>query len=193
MRSARKKTRVVELEDEVADLKQRLASSEDQVRRLQSSEAALREAISSARSSLRLIDVATFPNQSRLPSPPASTPAQATADDEFADMLNDTASPSMSYESEHSQSSALETISDSPQIDVRAVAFRDENTGLTLGLPLSGHPPLDTMFHFWDDEFRECPSLCEDSHQTDSPTSSGCERHERLLDGILRHFSSRSS
>ncbi|KAF2105278.1 hypothetical protein BDV96DRAFT_377380 [Lophiotrema nucula] len=128
---ARKKSRISELEDEVGDLKRRLAHSEAQVKRLESSEASLRDAVNSARLSLQTIDVAQ-PLPGGLPSPSASLSGSIPR----ASLSTTTPQPfgsgsTIDYGSKSSQSISQPHATENPD----SFALRDEVTGLTLGFP----------------------------------------------------------
>ncbi|KAF2708631.1 hypothetical protein K504DRAFT_491325 [Pleomassaria siparia CBS 279.74] len=155
---ARKKTRIAELEDEVADLKRRLARSEEQVKRAQSSEAALREVISSARSSLQRADVAS-PDPSSMLSPPSSTPLSCVADDRLVLAGLETTSPLSDYgflNNERPVTTSIDSditaqlgleVEPASNHNVEHVVFEYGNNALTFGLPAV--PDFDTMSYFW--------------------------------------------
>ncbi|KAH7128180.1 hypothetical protein B0J11DRAFT_578414 [Dendryphion nanum] len=150
---ARKKTRINELEDEVADLKRRLARSEELVKTLQGSEASMRQAIESARTSLRLIDAIVPSQTGGIPTPAPSTIAAASASEGWSPVGN---LPSPSLESA-SKDSALVTTADSIMDGHGSFAMRHEDLGLTVGLPFSADP--GSMFSLWDDGFPGAAAL----------------------------------
>ena len=86
--------------------------------------------------------------------------------DDFMSAIQGATSPPLSFDPGHDQNSALMKTGfyDEPQsqqelssIDnASALAFTDENAGLTIGLPFSAD--FDNMFHFWEQQFRKCPT-----------------------------------
>jgi hypothetical protein len=128
---------------------------------LSSSEAALRTAIQSARSTLQLADDGKSTTQSAIPSPPVSTRTAVSCGSGVTSNFDDPASPPMSFRSEHDQTLAMMSTSlhDSSQAasghleeDFHGLAYRDEVTGLTLELPFG--QDFD-MFNFRGDNFRK--------------------------------------
>jgi hypothetical protein len=161
VRRARKKTRIAELEDEVAELKRQLSSSEEQVKRLQNSDAALRNIISAARSTLGNIDAKQSGGPS-IPSPPASTHSSGSVQGELSAAEDDSNSTSTTAAEEERvlalragafSSNAKPTSRISLFDDDTAFALRDETTGLTLGLPLT--QDFDSMLPY-DSFSSEC-------------------------------------
>lgn len=130
-------------------MREQLERSEEQVRRLQRSEAVLREAINAARFALQKIDNTSPLLNQPLPSPPPSTHATGS--------LNGDATAPGAVEDSTATTSAIigaETTSAHPanpwagqdlygvpeisfKDDEASFAVRDDITGLTLGLPLT--------------------------------------------------------
>lgn len=99
-----------------------------------------------------------------LPSPPESTGANTTTQEDYSLTSEESVPSSVNLTSNLYQrptldiqpSSADHSLGANPIAnDIGALALRDANTGLTLGLPLEGHAPLDGMFHYFDNDFRE--------------------------------------
>lgn len=162
---ARKKTRIAELEDEVADLKRRLARSEEQAKQFKSNEVVLREVIDSARSSLR-IGVGSPPverqRQLVMPSPPSSTSTfeRGSVDEEFGAVGLEPSSSTGDFGFHGVEGEVLTTgeFGDEEQLgtetaadDIEGLVMGSGNTALTFGVPLS--PNFDTMSYFWDHIF----------------------------------------
>lgn len=123
----------------------RLSRSEELVKRLQSSEAVLRGAIKSARSTLHLPDVAIL----------VSTPPGSAITDEYTSLPNASPAPSPSDASEQGRGSAMQPATESSTQDPSALVSGDEPTSLTLGVPPRESTSLDTTFHCMDDGFGE--------------------------------------
>jgi hypothetical protein len=160
---ARKKTRIAELEDEVKDLKERLNREEERAKRSESSEAALRDVIDKARTSLQRVDGPASSGQSSMPSPPSSTDVneRGDADEDFVSVSTDPSliSPPLHFDfSEHGDSvlaSAFSGLGPDTEMSEGTVGLKlsNPNTALTFGLPLA--PNFDTMSYFWDQVFRK--------------------------------------
>ncbi|KAF2799155.1 hypothetical protein K505DRAFT_321314 [Melanomma pulvis-pyrius CBS 109.77] len=164
---ARKKTRIAELEDEVADLKRRLALSEEEAKRSQSNEATLREVIDSARSSLRIGVGSQHAERQRqfvMPSPPSSTSTleRGSVDEEFGAVGLELRSPAVDFGFHGVVEGELPTTGDfgdevrlgAEEVtadDVEGLVIGGGSTALTFGVPLS--PNFDTMSYFWDHIF----------------------------------------
>jgi hypothetical protein len=151
---ARKKTRIAELEDEVQELKERLRREEERANKLESNEAALREVIHSARSSLQRVDIPSSSHQSLMPSPPSSTDLHERED---ADQDSDPLPLNFTFPENEGAVLTTEFGALVPEMDatedVDAMALGNPNLSLTLGLPFA--PSLDTMSYFWDHVFGE--------------------------------------
>jgi hypothetical protein len=136
---ARKKTRIVELEEEVAELKCQLAQSNKHIEHLQASEASLRTVIRSACSALQAVAPSPSVHLAASPSSFPSTPQTP---------------PSAIKALELDHSSTLAAASGFTSSDMPASRLRDENMGLTMGISAGEHVPLDTMFPVWGDNFQ---------------------------------------
>lgn len=158
---ARKKSRIAELEEEVADLKRRLTRSEGLVKQLQNNETCLREIINSARVSLQMVDHHTVSPFDRDASSPSTG---AVPDPSFAeaglDMAQTSISPPTSIGANTTLNFASHPLSagqsdGSATIDASAygatstegVLLRDADTGLSLELPISAD---ESLFNMWD-------------------------------------------
>ena len=123
---ARQKTRVQELEDEVADLKKKLDRSERRVNYLENNEQSLREIIESARASLQAVDHFTDS------SPVISLSGSPFADAPASDVSSDAIQGSTSSMGINSNLTSL------------------TSAGLTLELPL---PSDNVAFDIWEGDF----------------------------------------
>lgn len=158
---ARKKSRIAELEEEVADLKRRLTRSEGLVKQLQNNETCLREIINSARVSLQMVDHHTVSPFDRDTSSPSTG---AVPDPSFAeaglDLSQTSRSPPTSIGANTTLNFASHSLSaglsdGSATIDASAygatstegVLLRDADTGLSLELPISAD---ESLFNMWD-------------------------------------------
>lgn len=176
MYRARKKTRIAELEEEVAALKKELASSREEVKRLEDSEATLRNTISSACSTLANIDVAKA-DQSSVPSPPASTYTGGSVNDEADVIENDSDSiptstavkvPVLSLRASTFNGDTNSTWKLPLFDDDTAFALRDEATGLTLGLPLRHDYGSMLPYDSFSSEY--CTTLDTRNHSSNQPS-----------------------
>ena len=155
---ARKRTRVQELEEEVADLQRKLARSEVLVKRLQNNETCLREIIQSARVSLQMIDHHVIPPvHEEDQRPRAAVVATSSQTGAAQDAYQDRVSPNMNVETEQQPDTAAFIIPDAqehnlvssealvaePSDQPEGVMLKDVSTGLSLELPIA---PDDAVF-----------------------------------------------
>ncbi|KAF2272018.1 uncharacterized protein EI97DRAFT_437300 [Westerdykella ornata] len=145
---ARKKSRIDELEKELGELREQLQRSEEKVRRLQHSEAVLREAIDAARFALHKID-STSPSLNKpFPSPPASTHTTGSGGEDSA--VSSTAEDGTTvipaigaalHSGPEVAPLARQDLYNFPDISIKddtaSFAVKDDATGLTLDLPLA--------------------------------------------------------
>lgn len=175
---ARKKNRVQELEEEVSDLKHRLARSEDLVKRLQHSESCLREIINSARASLQTVDHhKDAPNQAS-EQPQLTTSDAGHPSDDALRMITSRPRTASSEILQETAPSVLSSISSQPgqlpptdgttEHGLDAVTLRDADTGLSLDLSLS---PSNPVFDIWG----EGPSKSLDNASLSVLTSTGLD------------------
>ncbi|KAF2014186.1 hypothetical protein BU24DRAFT_423217 [Aaosphaeria arxii CBS 175.79] len=151
---ARKKSRIQELEEEVGDLKKRLAQSEERVKQLECSEVSLRQAIDSARTSLRLIDAASA-LPAGIPTPAPSTTAAPSANGDHSPIVN-VSSPCAEPGQDASHLASVSSAGASSDGNVTGFNITHEGTGFTIDLPFStgGESP----FNFWPGGFPSDPS-----------------------------------
>jgi hypothetical protein len=154
---ARKKTRIQELEEEVLDLQQRLARSEDRVRQLQNSDVCLREIIDSARASLQMVEHHTqsplneFTNSetaSRIASPTREMVLHAQPPD--SGEAHELSPSAISNKDDPEDAGATMRAFTGASLDTQSegVTLRDPSTGLSLELPFGSNDP---MLEMWDE------------------------------------------
>ena len=168
---ARKKSRIQELEDEVLDLQQRLARSEDRVRRLQDSDACLRDIIESAQVSLQMVEHHTKSpsNESRGPETDSRVTSPSREPMVQFDQLDSEAyqlqlSPTRMSDKADSRD-GIATVGTQGGASLgrstEGLTLRDSCTGLSLDLPCASN---DDMLEMWDEackhiEWLQDPSL----------------------------------
>ena len=153
---ARKKNRIQELEEEVAELQQKLERSEELVRRLQRSDTCLREIIDSARASLQMVE-----HHQRSPvdevgyaQPTSSAPGSLLDEAMHGPPPAPTSpEPEIVRTSGQAERMANSTPGDDtmpsemslrpPSLEqAEAVTLRDSDTGLSLDLPFDADNPM---------------------------------------------------